>query len=572
MNFFNTFFLRIVLLPAGLYRRMGVNIPHLKAILTTKLMMDDRRVSGLQQTRKKKIKKEPKNTTIASMIFTAIMGSVFLFAFSVGKDYVTQLTVYFSFYIFTLISVLISDFTSVLIDVRDNLIILPKPINDKTFVLARLLHVVIHITKLVMPMALPATIALGIWEGISGFLPFIFLVIAATLFTIFLVNAIYLLILKITTPERFKSIISYFQIFFAIFFYAGYQLVPKLINKAVISGYSIASFKYAFLAVPYWFAASWQYLQGLQWNSPLAFYFLLTLLLPVISVWVVIKYFAPSFNRKLSMIGGSEMESIPVQQKGKKIVSTTSAYITVIGKLLTEKGTERMSFFNTWKITGRSRDFKMKVYPSIGYIAVYIVLLFVNNGKLSLDNMHNQTGPGKFIFMTVIYFSSFAIMMAIYQLAYSDKYKAAWIYYITPIQSPGKLLSGALKSAMVKLYLPMVVLTCIAAIIIAGPAVIPNLMLGIFNQILIITFVGYLALRELPFSTQQAANVKGSGFIRGALSMILPMALGVVHFFVYQYTIVIIILCILSIIASWLMMDALKNKGWEKLQVKEYES
>ncbi len=571
MNLLNRFFLGAVLLPSGLYRKMGVNIPHLKAILTVKLMMDDRRVSGLQQTRKKKLKKEPKNMTIASMIFTAIMGSVFLFAFSVGKDYATQLTVYFSFYIFTLISVLISDFTSVLIDVRDNLIILPKPVNDKTFVLARLLHVVIHITKLVTPMALPAIIALGIWEGISGFLPFIFLVIVATLFTIFLINAIYLLILKITTPERFKSIISYFQIFFAIFFYAGYQLVPRLISKSVISGYSITSFKYAFLAVPYWFAASWQYLQGLEWNSPLAFYFVLTLVLPVISVWIVIKYFAPSFSRKLSMIGGSEMEPVAAPEKGKKTGSTTSSYITAIGTLLTEKGTERMSFFNTWKITGRSRDFKMKVYPSVGYIAVYIVLLFVNNGKLSLDNMRDQTGPGRFVFMTVIYFSSFALMMAIHQLAYSDKYKAAWIYYITPIQSPGKLLSGALKSVMIKLYVPMVVLTCIAAITIVGPVVIPNLVLGIFNQVLIITFVGYLSLRELPFSSQQAANVKGSGFLRGAMSMILPMMLGVLHYFVYQYTIVVIILCLLAIIASWLMMDALKNKSWEKLQVREYE-
>jgi ABC-2 type transport system permease protein len=64
MNILNKFFLRTVLLPAGLYRKMGVNIPHLKAILTTKLMMDDRRVSQHPTGKKKKIKKEPKNMTI----------------------------------------------------------------------------------------------------------------------------------------------------------------------------------------------------------------------------------------------------------------------------------------------------------------------------------------------------------------------------------------------------------------------------------------------------------------------------------------------------------------------------
>src|ERR1700733_4846943 len=164
MNIFNKFFLWLVLLPSGLYRKMGIDLMQLRAILNTKLIMDDRRPSGMQQARKKKDKKPVKGATIGTMFVTAIMGCVFLFAFSVGKDYLTQLTLYFCFYIFTLTSVLISDFTSVLIDVRDNLIILPKPINDKTFVLARLLHIVIHVSKLVTPMALPGVIAIGIWE------------------------------------------------------------------------------------------------------------------------------------------------------------------------------------------------------------------------------------------------------------------------------------------------------------------------------------------------------------------------------------------------------------------------
>jgi len=572
MNIFNKIFLRLVLLPSGLYRKMGVDIPHLKAILNTKLLMDDRRVSGIQQAKRRKNLKPPKNATIGSMFMTAILGSIFLFSFSIGKDYLTQLTIYFCFYIFTLASVLISDFTSVLIDVRDNLIILPKPVNDKTFVLARLLHIVIHISKLVTPMALPGTIAIGIWEGIRGTIPFIFIIAAATLFTIFLINAIYLFILKITTPEKFKSIISYFQIFFAIFFYAGYQLVPRLISKTVLKGFSIASFKYAWLTVPYWFAAAWQYLHDLQWNSPLFVYLLLTLFLPMICIWVVIKYFAPSFNQKLSMISGSEGgENAPAKKNGKAIRSTTSAYITKLSGWFTEKGTEHMSFLNTWKMTGRSRDFKMKVYPSIGYIAVYIVLVCINMGKVSMGEIRDQDGPGKFLFLSVIYFSSFVLMMAIYQLAYSDKFKAAWIYYITPIQSPGKLLSGALKATIVKFYFPLTALTSVTAIILIGPVIIPNLLLGIFNQMLTVTMISYLVMREIPFSAQPAANVKGSGFLRGLLSMIIPALFAVLHFMVYKYLIVVIILCILSMIATWLMMDALKNKSWEKLQVREYE-
>jgi len=60
---------------------------------------------------------------------------------------------------------LIADFTAVLIDVRDNFIIIPKPINDKTFVLSRLLHIFIHLCKSVIPMCLPALIMLAVQNG-----------------------------------------------------------------------------------------------------------------------------------------------------------------------------------------------------------------------------------------------------------------------------------------------------------------------------------------------------------------------------------------------------------------------
>ncbi len=574
MNVFNKFFLWLVLLPSGFYRKMGIHLPHLRAVLNTKLIMDDRRPSGMQRPRKNKNNKPVRGATIGTMFVSAIMGCVFLFAFSVGKDYLTQLTLYFCFYIFTLTSVLISDFTSVLIDVRDNLIILPKPINDKTFVLARLLHIVIHVSKLVAPMALPGVIAIGIWEGLRGIIPFIFVVASATLFTIFLINAIYIFILKITTPEKFKNIINYFQIFFGIFFYASYQILPRLISKNALLGYSISSVKYIWIAVPYWLAAAWQYLHDLQWNSPLFVYFLLVILLPVASIWVVIKYFAPSFNQKLSMISGSEAGNAPVKKKnGKTILTTTSSYVTKMAEWLTGKGTERMAFLQAWKITSRSRDFKMKVYPSIGYMIVYIVIMFMGNTKLSLADIQNQSsGKGRFFFLGIVYFSSFVLMIAIQRIMYTDKYKAAWIYYITPIQKPGLLLSGAVKATIAKFYLPLLFCISTAAIILIGPSIIPNLLLACLTQLLIITLIAYVQVRALPFSVQDDTKVKGGNFLKGLFSLSIPLLFGTIQFMIYNMLPVIIILLVLAGIASWLMMDALKNKGWEKLQVKEYEN
>lgn len=572
MNIFNKFFLYLAFIPSKLYESMGVDTRQLRAILNTKLVMDDRRVSGLQQARKRKNNKQTNYATIGTMLITAIMGCVYLFAFAVGHDYLTRLTIYFSVYIFTLTSLLISDFTSVLIDVRDNMIILPKPVNDKTFVLARLLHIVIHISKLVLPMALPGMIYIGIRVGPGSSLTLGLMILSATLFTIFLINAIYIFILKVTTPDKFKNIISYFQIAFAVLFYAGYQVVPRIANKAAMEGYSITHFNKAWLLVSYWFAAAWQFLSDSGRYASLWIYLVLIIVLPFVSIWLVVTYFAPSFNRKLAMISGSEGPAAPAG-KTKKVKRTTSAYILTLSRWLTQKGTERVGFMQAWKITGRSRDFKMKVYPTIGYILVYIVLIFLQKGN-SFANAARQhdTAAISFLFMSLVYFTSFVLMMAISNISYSEKYKAAWIYYTSPIHTPGNLLSGALKAMIVKFYLPIVMVVFITAPIVVGASIIPNLLLAMFNQLLIISLTSYIIMRELPFSAAPSTGSKGGGgFLRGLISMVIPTIVAIIHFVVFKFVIVVCIVAVLAAIAAWFMMDAVRNKSWEKVRLKEYE-
>lgn len=569
MNVVNRFFLWVVLLPTQLYEKMGINTKQLRAVLNTKLLIDDRRPNTFHQTQQKKKKKPVSFATLGTMLVTGFMGCFFLVSFFVGQDMITHLTIFFSFFLFVLASTLIADFTSVLIDIRDNVIIIPKPISDKTFVLARLLHVLIHITKLVIPMALPSLIYMGFKEELIKLLPFILLIAFATLFTIFLINALYILILKLTTPERFKTIISYFQIIFAIAFYGGYQILPRLINKVALEQYDINTNPWAWLAPPYWFAGAWQFLTSFEFTIPLISSLILSIVVPLASIWVVIKYFAPSFNQKLSMISGSESGPAPqVMETGKK-VPTNSAKLSFLTKLLSEKGAESMSFQHVWKITARSRDYKMKVYPSLGYLVVYLVMMFLNTKNISMADIQDQTGKGKIIFISLIYFSSLILIMAVNQLLYSEKYKAAWFFFTTPIEKPGRIISGALKSMIAKFFLPLMVVTFITAIVLVGPKIIPNLLLGVFNELLIIFTIAYISFREFPFAQvpNQAAK---SSFIRGMVSMIVPFTIGGLHYLIYNNMPVVIILALLSGGAAWMVMDAIKNKTWAVLKL-EYK-
>jgi ABC-2 type transport system permease protein len=564
MNPTNKFFLAVVLFPIRFYSRLGVNAAHLRSILTTKLIMDDRRPNTFQQANKKK-DKPVSSATIGTMMLSALLGCFFLTGFAVGKDYVTHLTIYFSMYIFMLASTLISDFTSVLIDVRDNYIILPKPVNDRTVVVARLLHITIHLSKLVVPMTLPGLIFMCIKLNAWSTLILFVMVLFVTIFTIFLINALYIIILKVTTPQKFQTIISYFQIFFAVFIYGGYQLVPRLIDKVSIHGYDISSNNWIWLAPSYWFAGAWQLLAAFEVQPAWLIAFVLSVAVPVLSILVVVKYFAPSFNQKLSMIAGSSAEAAP-KADAKKIVSTTSAYVTTLAKTFAAKGAERMAFLNCWKMTARSKEFKMKVYPSFGYLFVYIIIMLMNSKTLSLEDFRQQTTEGKILLVSVIYFSSFMLVTAISQIAYSDKFKAAWIYFVAPIQSPGELITGALKSAMLKFYVPIIIVVAIPAIWLGGVKVVPNLALGLFNELLICSLIAYISVRHLPFSVNQSTASKSGTFIRNLFMLLIPAIIGFAHYFIYDYTWVVSIVAVLSIIATWLVIGAVKNTTW--LQVK----
>lgn len=561
MNIINKLLLKFTLLPAGLYRKLGVDTNHLKAILTTKLIMDDRRPNTFQQIQKKNTK--PINfATLLTMLWSLIMGAVFLVSFYVGKNHITHFTVYFTFYVTILASILIADFTSVLIDIRDNYIILPKPVTDRTFVVSRLLHIFIHVCKLVIPMVLPGAVMVMYNTGITGLLLFLFIVLLATLFTIFLINACYIIILKVTTPVRFKNIISYIQIIFAVIFYAGFQLAPRMIDSDVLKSYDISD-RNGIMALPtYWFAGAWQQLYAWDNTVKLWLCLALTLIVPVTSMWVVVKFFAPSFNRKLSMITGSTAEA---DSSTKQVVKNpSSGYSRTLAKLLTKPGAERMGFLFSWKLMLRSRDFKMKVYPAIGYIIVVFAILILKNKKISFDDIAHQTKQGIMLSLMVIYFSSITISAALNQMTMHEKFKAAWIFFTTPVDKPGRIICGAVKAAIVQFFVPVILIIFVLLVSVAGPVVIPNILFGLANMLVVIGLSAYATNNKLPFSTPQQTNA-GSNLLRAFSVMILGAILAITHFFLYKITLVIYILTAMSFTAAWFIINSINNVSWKKV-------
>jgi hypothetical protein len=288
--------------------------------------------------------------------------------------------------------------------------------------------------------------------------------------------------------------------------------------------------------------------------------------MPALSIWVVIKYFAPAFNQKLAMISGSDSAENNATVKNNTAGRRTP-FAETLALLFTKKGAERMGFLHAWYITSRSRDFKMRVYPAIGYLFVYIIIMILRSKKGAIEELQNQTLGGKFIFLGGIYIISFVILQALSQIKFSDKYKASSIFYTTPIAIPGHVISGAVKATIVKFYLPLAIIVSALGVSIVGIQIIPNLLLGMSNQLCICFLIAYVSFVEMPFSRSESISVKTGSFIRGLITLIIPFGMATLHFFIYNFMIAVLLLLILSMIAVWLVAGSVYNKTWSNLKV-----
>ena len=566
-NPINKVLLWLMLLPQGLYRKLGVNMVHLKAILTTKLIIDDRRVTGLQKVRRRNPDKEVNTATMTTMIVSVFMGAILVMIFFLRDD-LTRLTFYFGSFSFFLAMFLITDFSDILIDPKDNYIILPKPINSPTFIVGRLLHILIHLTKIVIPLSSPAMIAIFISRGVLGEIGFIFCILFLTLLTFALVNASYLLIIRVFSPAKLNSVITSMQIFFSIILYASSQLLPRFLDQSEMENMVLYPSVFLWLVPVYWFAKAWVFIHTFQLRFDLILGFLLSMIVPLVGLWMVVRYLAPAFFRKISLIQPEVLHEKQLTSKSGS--AQLSGLGLMMSRLWTKAGLERASFAFVWKMTGRARDYKMKVYPGVGYMVV-IILLFVFRSwdQLVLASTSDEfvdNGRLTFLVLSVIYISSFIFMGGLLQLPFTENFRAAWVYFASPIIHPGEIIRGSIKVCLAKFFLPIIIIVTILGLFLFGPTILPNLLFGFSNVFLMCTILGWIAMDRLPFSISIKNQAKGQITFRNLFMLIALGFFGIPHYFLFHHPIIMCSLSVFILTAAILLLHFTKDIRWANIK------
>ena len=548
--------LRFVLFIAKTFLKKDVDFEKLKIIAETKLIMDRRRV---RVTMKKQNNKEPNNQLVITLIVYTVMGVLIGMLIFTLKEIVMTMTIIHSYVLFMMAMTLITDFSSVLLDTTDNQIILPRPVNSKTFFVSRLVHILVYLLQFTIALALFPIIFIFIAYGILVGLASIITILLTVMFAVFITYLLYGLILKVSSEEKIKDIISGFQIVMTIIFAVGFQIVPRFLNVENLK-VTMPIYWYTYLLPPMWMANALQAVQQLHVDGPHLIMILLAIALPIFTFWVMIKFLAPSFAKKMAAMGnaGTQKEII-LNKEGnqKKGLSEKIAPIICVNKI------EEAGFEMAWKMTARDKGFKIQFYPSLAYILVFVFIVVFKRGENFANTWATLSSSQSFLWC--VYLPMFTISAAVSLIAFNENFAASWVYISRPLKQPGSLISGALKMLLVKFFAPIIFILFVFSYYVWGYKIIDDFVLGIFNNILVFLIISHVGKSYLPFSMQPNVNQQSGKFIRVFIQMAIIGSLVGLHYLALKVWWLVIVLVPFSAAGCYFLFRTVQNYSWQKI-------
>lgn len=465
-----------------IFEKLGVDYKMMRRILQVKFIMDGRRTPTVIGNTKKK-NEEIENSFIKSLWVYAVMGIIVVFLVITGQSYVFQMSLAFGIIMFMVMTSLISDFSSVLLDIRDKNILMLKPVNNITLNMAKVIHIVIYLFFVTMALTGPALVISIFTQGIMFFILFFIELILLDIFVVTLTALLYLVILRFFDGEKLKDVINYVQIGLTITITVGYQLIGRLFTFVDTELIFYPKW-WQYFVIPIWYGGSFEVFLHGSTNIYYVIFSILAFVIPLCSIFIYI-YFMPTFERNLQKLNNDGTKN--KVKKGKlsnwvaKIICTTK---------------EEVLFFNfAAKMMKNEREFKLKVYPSLG-LAFIFPFIFIFR-ELQVYGLEKMASSNMYYY---IYFCAFFLPTVILMMRYSSNYKGAWFYKVIPIVETASIFRGTIKAFLVNLLLPIYIFESIIFIWIFGFRIFPDIIAVIINICIFAVICFKVLEKDLPFS------------------------------------------------------------------------
>lgn len=478
----------------NIFEKTGVNYPIMRRLLQLMLIMDGRKTITAVVNRNSAKKDKDSNPFTGYLISYGFIGFFIMILMFLPFSLFYKMSLCFGMIIFMLMTTMISDFSSILLDVRDKIILVPKPIDSKTMNTAKTLHIIIYTLVITSAIAGPAAVVGTFKYGLAFLLIFILQLFFVIAFVIFLTSIFYFAILQFFDGEKLKDVINYFQILLSLTMTIGYQFIGRVFD--LFKTQIVFTPKWwTYILPPVWFAAPYSYLLEDKRQLVYGVLSLIGILVPLMLFFLYYIRISSYFEKNLQKLS-------TVGTKKSAFIEKNGVFRRKVLRILCPEKTENIFFRFTNNMISNERQLKLKLYPNLAYAAIFPFIFLFNVFTNSKSFTEAFTGISKSAFYLNIYFAVM-LLSALYTTIYtSEKYKGAWIYRLLPLKDPSPIYKGSLKCFLLKYVFPVFFLTGLVFSLFYGVKIIPHLFVMFLNLIILTLVVVKISNKNLPFSME----------------------------------------------------------------------
>jgi ABC-2 type transport system permease protein len=208
-----------------------------------------------------------------------------------------------------------------------------------------------------------------------------------------------------------------------------------------------------------------------------------------------------------------------------------------LAKYIAPKGLQNAGFKITAKLSARTREFKMKVYPAFAYVPVYFIYF-----ALTGSTKHHQSLTESYIslqntksYIFLLYMCSLVLISLLGFVTQTEKFKSAWVYYAAPVKAPGGIIAGMYKAVVTLYFFPYTLFVSIISVLVWGPAIINDALLAFFLLLSYGLILSLFVAKGLPFSLPvQHKRGSSTAIVRIVLTLMAD-AIGFCHYLILRW-------------------------------------
>ncbi len=533
---------RTVLRLADLFRApitaAGVDFPQLRALIELRLTIDSRRGDGQEG-----------GFRYFGAVFRGGLLAIFGLATGVGgtqlndPSHYTSLTASVLFFLGTVsVAAFLVD---QLFDASIDTLLAPRPVIDATAMAARVAIVACDVLLICAPFALP-TIVIGAFRyGVFPFLPaYTVACVLVSLLGTSLLVLFFGVAMRTMSVERFKRVVTYVQIAFAM---AG-MIVPQFLGRLVDAKHLSAGFDaLALLYPPIWFGRAVAFAHGSHDA--------VTLIGAALSIVVPFGALVVAFRLLENRFIAAQLA--PASMRAARSTSF-SPPVARLARRFTRDREELAGAELALALTGRERGLMMRILPQLAFPVMMTISLLFRPHRAGV-----AAGVDTWWWIAVD-FCAFVAPNVVFNARFSENPEAAWTLDAAPVSGRRRVLVGALRAMLARFVIgPGVIVTAVIAAFTGPLGLVDGLtaLALVTSEVVSITrATTHRAPFAQPYSKDSAADLTGLGLMH-MLGIGLVIGVQAIGQFWSPWRWVLPVLAIPLAIVMWRSLDDVEVAG-----------